>query len=547
MRTIKYIKGASFEAEHRVIMSAKRFAIWFDTDSLPVWMLGVVALVELMMCIDYHEQRWDRVVVPHGLPPQHAGEGLVIQWNGLGYYAWLRSLMIDHDWDFDNEFDQHNPHSYYVPPPHYRTALGRRANPWSVGPACIWAGTLVPGHWVLKAVGGQGPWAADGYSLPYQVLVGGSSLLAAFLGLALLYGICRTQARPARAALAVALLTLGTTIVYYSAIEISLPHGLGTAVLAAAVWYWLTSYGSLQPRRWFLVGVLIGAAALVRWQLATFALLPAAEWVLGWFRRLTPHPQPLSRRGRGEENTLARLALLAAVGVVLAFLPQLIAWRCVYGSWLVAPIQGVRYHWGSPSFWAILCSEDRSLFYWTPLTLLACIGAVACLKPAKAPVETNADLPFDAGKEPLWILLAAFAVQVYALAGMWGKGEMLENTANFGGVFLARSYGFRDLTESLVVLAPGLAWLLEHAGRWTLRMLAGLGLTLVTWNLLLVSLYSSDLIPSQAGASLSTLFSRAAALMRQEPFVLLQILQGPILIGLLLGFAAEKAPGAQTT
>jgi hypothetical protein len=73
--------------------------------------------------------------------------------------------LIDGDWDFDNEFDGHNLYHQYVPPPGYRTALDRRANQWSVGPACVWASTVVPGHLVLRTLDGWiGPWAADGYS-----------------------------------------------------------------------------------------------------------------------------------------------------------------------------------------------------------------------------------------------------------------------------------------------------------------------------------------------------------------------------------------------
>src|SRR5207247_2147611 len=146
-------------------------------NSLPLGALIVVALIEVALCADYHVRRWNNVLASYRLPPERAGEGLVIQWNGLGYYAWLRSLLIDHDWDFDNEFDEHNPHHYYVPPSSYRTPLGRRANQWSIGPACLWAVTVVPGHFLLKATeGASGSWAADGYSLPYQLFVGGTSL-----------------------------------------------------------------------------------------------------------------------------------------------------------------------------------------------------------------------------------------------------------------------------------------------------------------------------------------------------------------------------------
>ena len=498
----------------------------FSRDSLGCWALVVVGLTELLWSLDYHEERW-RTTLPE-VAQGESGDGLVIQCNGLGYYAWLRSLLIDGDWSFDNEFDEHNPLHYYVPLPRYRTPLGRRANQWSVGPACAWALTVVPGHLGLRATEGWlSPWAADGYSLPYQLLVGGTSLLIAFLGLGFLYAICRTQARPARAGLATALLTLGTTIVYFNAIEISLPHGMGTAVLAGLVWYWLRTFGSSRPRRWFLVGILVGAAALMRWQLAAFALLPAGEAIL-------------SARRQGPRY--AALASLAGCGALLAFTPQMIAWRCVYGAWLVNPIQGVSYHWLQPSLCAVLFSQDRSLFYWTPLTMIALGGAVGAATPwerfSSAKSQVN-----NVPREPCQLLLAAFIVQVLVLAGMWGKGEWLPNTGNFAGVYLARSYGFRDLTESLAALAPGLAWLLERASPLRFRLLAGLGFLLVVWNLLLLSVYTNGLIDADAGANPGILLTQAGQLIRNDPFVLLQVLQGPILVGLpLAGSIKEYSP-----
>jgi hypothetical protein len=473
----------------------------------------VVAAIEIMYCIEYHEHRWDhlRRTIP---PNQQVGEGLVIQWNGLGYYAWLRSLMVDGDLDFDNEFDEHNPLHYYVPPSQYRTPTGKRANQWSVGPACIWGVAVVPAHFFLKMAGPfLGPWASDGYSLPYQVLVGATSVIVHLIGLGFLYGICLALARPSRAALAAACLTLGTTIFYYSAIEISLPHGIGTAIMAGYVWYWLTTYGSVRPYRWFQVGMLVGAAGLVRWQLATYAVLPAAELALAKPHRLW---------------VKIFSAASAGVGAVITFCPQAIAWKCVYGSWLVNPIQGVSYHWLAPSAWVILVSQDRSLFYWTPLTLVACAGTAACMFFKRPSVNA------PARRESIWILGIAFLIQVYALAGVWGQGPLSTSTGNYDGIFLARSYGMRDLTESVVVLAPGLAWLLDRAHARCFRVLGALCLWLCVWNLFLVNLYSRDAIPAFAGADLWMLLRRSADLVRVDPLFFVQAILGPAFVGIIV-------------
>jgi predicted esterase len=487
----------------------------------PSLALALVAAVEFGVASECHYQRWDQHAGAPDRSSERVGEGLVIRGNGLGYYAWLRSLLIDHDWNFENEFDEHAVSDDYVPPPIYCTEVGRRANQWSVGPACVWASTIIPSHLLLKAWGGQ--WEANGYSLPYQFLVGATSLFLTWAGLLFLYGICLRFARPGRAALAAAILTLGSTIIYYGAVEVSMAHGLGTTALAALVWYWQRSYGSIQPGRWFTVGVLVGIAALMRWQLATFAVLPAGEALLE------------VRRGGGVNRKIVAGLALAAIGSLVAFLPQMIAWHCVYGHWLTVPVRPVTRHWLHPSLWDILLSQDRSLFYWTPITFIACVGAVA--------------LALRHLRGPAMVLLAAFIVQVYVLASLWGRGEYLPETGNYAGVFLSRSYGMRHLTESLVVLAPGLAWLLERLSGWRFHLLTAVGIGLSFLNLLLILQYSYGFLPRDAGLGLQALVDQSWQFLQEEFGTCLLLAEVLGLLWLLLPWGRQtpilNSPGGE--
>jgi hypothetical protein len=462
--------------------------------------LILVALIEVSLFALYHWDQWNRVLRPKGTQQTLNGEGLVITGDGLGYYAWLRSLLIDGDWSFDNEFDEHNPLGEGVLPQEWRTELGLRFNMWSVGPACVWSLAVVPGHLLVQALQGSAfPWPADGYSLPYQLLVGGTSLSFSLLGLVLLYGICRLYARPVPAALAAALLTLGTTIIYYSSVEVTMAHGLGTTALAALVFYWLKSYGSTRPGRWFLVGLLMGLATLMRWQLASFAILLVGESLLTWW----------SAR-RGQPGRLLLCLGSASLGALLALSPQLVAWHFVYGHWLLSPMP-LAHNWLSPSLWEVLGGQNRSLFYWTPLTALACAGFLYAVRPVRCPADSTCDAPGpEASTEPLVLLAVAFAIQVYLLASIRGTG-----------VFLGSAYGFRQLTETIVILGPGLALWLDRAGPRTYRWLCMLGCVLALWNLLLVSQYCYYLIPVDSGASPGHLLANLIPLVQRKPHVVL--------------------------
>jgi hypothetical protein len=468
----------------------------------------VVVLVELVLFIGYHAERWRKSLAPLHEPLVQRGEGLVIRCDGHGYYAWLRSLLVDGDCSFANEFDEHNPLADGVPPAAERTPRGLRPNRWSIGPACLWSLTVVPAHLVFQGLRPWGwPWTTEGYELPYQIIVGATTVLAAAAGLGFLYGVCRHFARPARAALAAAFLTLGSTVVFYSAIEVSMAHGIGAAAVALLVWYWLRTYGALEAGRWLRIGVLVGACALLRWQLATFALLPLGECLLACRRRDRTPWRPITG------------LTLASVGAVATFLPQLLAWRVVYGSWWPGPV-ATAHNWLHPAWWQVLASSDRSLFFWTPLTLLPLVGFALGRRGCDT---STADRSSTGKRGRLGLLLAAFALQVYVVASLWGEEVQL-------GV----SFGLRHFTESVVALGPGLALLLERVPRRCFPILASLGCLLVLWNLLLICQYRYGLIPAAAGASPGELLANGVQLLVRKKWLLAgQVVGGPGLLWLL--------------
>jgi len=522
--------------------------------------LGVAVLLHLWLFVDVHEDRWRRLIVPADRAPNELGEGLVIRGNGLGYYAWLRSLLIDHDWDFANEFDEHGVSGDWLPPPGNRTPLGRRPNQWSVGPACVWTVTVVPVHFLLKALGNSSPWAANGYSVPYQLAAGVTSLAVAIIGLFLLYAICRNYARPTLAALATITMSLGSTIVYYSAAEVSMAHGLGAAVLAAMVWYWLKTYGSSRFARWFAVGLLLGAAALIRWQLATFAVLPVGEGLLGCLRTRN---HMIYWKFTIQRTLL--LLLLLMTGALLVFLPQMAAWQCVYGKCIVEPVPQVLHHWLTPSLWELLASQDRSFFYWTPLTTVALLGFTFCrslssrafLDPSGSGGPPRNILCSTAGSErdsrqpapaePLALLLLSLALQVYVLGSVWGKGEFLPEIGTFGGAFLSGAYGMRHLTETVIVLAPGMALLFERARstgavrrRWPVFPLFSImTFSLTLWNLTLVLQYSRGFLPVDAGVAPRALLKNAAQFVATHPDTISLLVEALAVIYLVLLWRSE--------
>ena len=187
---------------------------------------------------------------------------------------------------------------------------------------------------------------------------------------------------------------------------------------------------------------------------------------------------------------------LAGAGAFIAFTPQLASWRYLYGKWWAMP-HHLEHHWTKPALWQLLFSLDRSLFYWTPIALVALAGTL--LYCVKRPAESRGDETGSAlsyRREPLVLLAIAFVAQVYFVGSVLG-----------GGVFLGSAYGCRLLTEALVPLAPGLALLLSQTPRVRSRGIATACCLLAVGNLLLIRQYYFSIIPHENGANPLTLLA----------------------------------------
>lgn len=157
----------------------------------------------------------------------------------------------------------------------------------------------------------------------------------------------------------------------------------------------------------------------------------------------------------------------------------------------------------APAWGQILWSQDRGLFYWTPLTLLASAGYLHLL--GWPHNRSKADAPTIPLFFAALLSAGAFLLQVYALASLWGEQ-----------LYLGAAYGLRGFTESTVVLAPGLALLLGRAPKPVLGLLLVACTSLVTWNLLLICEYRYGLVPADAGVDLATILGNAVHLLAHK-------------------------------
>jgi hypothetical protein len=249
--------------------------------------------------------------------------------------------------------------------------------------------------------------------------------LMALAAIALAYKSARLFASPRVSAWASLMAFWGTPALYYSTIEPLNTHAPGMLLTSLLVYGWLklSHQGERQAPLAFLgLGLSAGLATLVRWQLA-LNILPLGL-VLAY--RLVKAPRSQWRN------------VLAFCLGFLAFVWHLMyTWNWMFGSPLVIPAEarGHAGFLGPPvHLLKVLFSDERGLFVWSPLTLLATLGLIGLAR---------------RHRQQSGVLIGIIALQALMNGGV----------ADWWGGW---SFGMRRMTELYPIFVIGLAVFLSR-------------------------------------------------------------------------------------
>jgi hypothetical protein len=389
----------------------------------------------------------------------------------IQYYASLRSLVLDHDLDYENEyrhFYERDPQGLQAFKATFldrrETSTGRHINFAPLGAGLLWSPFFLLAHGgvLLAQALGSGV-AADGFGLPYLAAVSFASALLAFVGLGLLHDLLqRAGGFPESVAtLTVVALWLGSPVVYYMTIAPGFGHA--ASLFAVSLLLWLTWRAWSRPGGGSVlealgIGLAGGLCGLVREQDVLFLAVPAG--LVAW--------TGLRRRALG--GSLARGAALVA-GVLLALVPQLLVYRTLTGAFAPSRLVTRKLSFSSPHALEVLLDPAHGLFFWTPLLLLASVGLVAWAARRR---DAWATLLCVALVLQVWI---NGSVESWHMAGAFGARRFVAATPLFG-------FG----------LAAVLAWLGRRASRRAAAAVAVLG---IWWNLSLMVQFGLKLMDRQ--------------------------------------------------
>lgn len=412
--------------------------------------------------------------------------GFLVWSDGVAYFLYARSLVLDGNSDITNEFEEldklkpatsksgsnlmdsirvntrHNPET------------GRVYTPWPVGAGVVMAPFYAIGYVAERLVAAVSGRAPNSYGVIPQYFFGFGSLAFGLLGFWASFLCCREVAGAKWSYMGSLGAVLAGPAVFYIFVNPTMAHAMsfGLGAQLTLLWWRQWKVGA-TPGRFALLGLLLGLLISIRFQNVIFGILPAALLLREVRRSTWPNVAVTGFGG----------ALAASVPLMLQVLHS-----HLYGppkttlsldSSGVLMVGNYPIHLKSPFFLDVLFSCRHGAFHWAPVLAIGLVGIIWAARR-----ETWA-----------WVFLLTFLCHVYLIGGL-GIADFSGSSANFdtsnwndhwkGGT----SFGMRYLTECTPFFAVGLTTLLRDTGRkigdlWW----AGLLTVLVGWNSLLILAY----------------------------------------------------------
>lgn len=254
----------------------------------------------------------------------------VVYGDGIYYYSWLHSIVVDRDFNFSNEYTALGGSQPYTP-------KGFVGNKYSIGTAFFW----IPGYLFLYTL-----LKGTGFEFHYQCIVGYMSVLSCITGLVLLHRLLARMVSKQVNSLVILTIAFATHLFFYGSLDPINSHSISFFAVMVFLTFLLGS-----ARQWFFIGISLGFIALIRPQDMIYGIL-----TIPYLKKKNIFP--------------------LCVGFLLLFFPQMFVWWKLYGNPLLSPYfsSGEFFYFFHPHVFEVLFGQTNGLFMYSPILLLGFIG-----------------------------------------------------------------------------------------------------------------------------------------------------------------------------
>ena len=409
----------------------------------------------------------------------------LVHGDGVGYYAYLRAPLIQHNLRFEEDWRHANRgfvETRLSTDNQFRanqyTSTGYISNLFTIGPAILWTPFFLLAHIAVLVADWFGAHIpADGFSVPYRLLVAFGTAFYGFCGLLLSYLLACKFLDSTCALLATLGVWAGSSLPVYMYFNPFWSHAHSAFVVALFLWYWDHTRPNRTLGQWLVLGLISGLLVDVYFVNGVFLLIPLIEALQVYWNalRLKNGAEILHEFG-------ANLIYLASFAIVLS--PTLLTRKIIFGGMLrFGTYTVLPWNWHAPFWRSVLLSSDHGALSWTPLLGFAVLGMF---------------LPFTGGNR-IQVYLALVGAAFYYVISCYPYWDGMA------------SYGNRFFISLTPIFVFGLALLLERVrGLFRSFRLAyaaeGIALGLfAVWNLAFIFQWGNHMVPARGEISWSAM------------------------------------------
>ena len=404
--------------------------------------------------------------------------GMLVWSDGVAYFLYARSLIIDSDTDLTNDYESIADSYSSQALESFEANLSYAPDgkqvvvPWPPGSGLIMAPFYAAGYAVelIAAIIADRP--PDSYGIIPQFFFGIGALTYGLLGFWATFYICRDYANAGTACLGTLTAFSAGTAVFYVFLNPSMAHAASFGLVSLLTLLWFRQWhDGISLKLFAAFSLLLGLLITVRFQNIIFGLLAL--------------PLLVRHLSSGQRISYVRLSLSGLLGLAPLSLLVLHTTNTPPGSdtqiaWAngVITIGEVPIDLKSPYFFDVLFACRHGAFHWSPVFAIGTLGLIV----AAVRRDTRA-----------LALLTTLAAQVYLIGGLGMLGSSAADGAaspNWNNHWAGgTSFGMRYLTECTPFFAFGVATLLSALTNRLRWLLTTALFMLVCWNALLILAY----------------------------------------------------------